>query len=218
LAAKAQRSVDVELPTDGRLARGVVRRHAIVEAATRLFARGGYGVVSVEELATAAGVSGPGVYRHFGGKEEILAAVIDQTAPAMFDPLPATGPPEARLRAFFERLAATTALHGQAISIATRDWPNLAEAARRSYRRSMAQRVDELAGLMRQWRPGVAEADAFVAVDVAIGVAVHIGHLGTGAHLTEERTRTLLPDLAMAVLAAAPENAAANAAGERSTA
>lgn len=42
-----------------------LRRRALLDAAARLFAERGFDRVSIEDLGSAAGVSGPAVYRHF---------------------------------------------------------------------------------------------------------------------------------------------------------
>ncbi len=52
------------------------RRRALLDAASRLFAERGFNGVTIEELGAAAGVSGPAVYKHFGGKQAILAALL----------------------------------------------------------------------------------------------------------------------------------------------
>ena len=52
------------------------RRAQLVAAAARLFAERGYESVAVEDVATAAGVTGPGVYRHFEDKQALLAEVV----------------------------------------------------------------------------------------------------------------------------------------------
>jgi AcrR family transcriptional regulator len=52
------------------------RRDALLGAAATLFARSGFNGVSIEDLGTAAGVSGPAVYRHFSGKQAVLAALL----------------------------------------------------------------------------------------------------------------------------------------------
>lgn len=50
----------------------------ILAVATDLFFDKSYGGVTVDEIGAAAGLSGPGIYRHFKGKGEILAAVFDR--------------------------------------------------------------------------------------------------------------------------------------------
>jgi AcrR family transcriptional regulator len=52
------------------------RRQVLMRAAARLFAEHGFTRVSLEELGAAAGVSGPAVYRHFDGKQAVLAALL----------------------------------------------------------------------------------------------------------------------------------------------
>ncbi|WP_285726541.1 TetR/AcrR family transcriptional regulator [Psychromicrobium xiongbiense] len=66
---------DTEQPTLRSRAKAS-RREAILRAAARLFAQRGFHGVSLEELGSAAGISGPGVYRHFAGKQELLAALL----------------------------------------------------------------------------------------------------------------------------------------------
>lgn len=52
------------------------RRAALLQAAAALFAERGYSGVSLEDLGAAAGVSGPAVYRHFPGKQAVLAELL----------------------------------------------------------------------------------------------------------------------------------------------
>ncbi|MCA0158788.1 TetR/AcrR family transcriptional regulator [Tsukamurella sp. M9C] len=60
----------------GTRLRPAERRRQLVDAATALFLEQGYGKVSVSDIARAAGISGPSVYRHFPDKEAILAAAM----------------------------------------------------------------------------------------------------------------------------------------------
>ena len=52
------------------------RRQALLSAAASLFALHGFSRVSLEDLGAAAGVSGPAVYRHFPGKQAVLADLL----------------------------------------------------------------------------------------------------------------------------------------------
>ncbi len=52
------------------------RREALLSAAARLFAERGYSGTSIEDLGAAAGVSGPALYKHFSGKQAMLAAIL----------------------------------------------------------------------------------------------------------------------------------------------
>jgi len=53
-------------------------RRRLLDAAVQIFDRKGYGAASVREIAEAAGVTKPVVYYHFGSKEGLLVAVLDQ--------------------------------------------------------------------------------------------------------------------------------------------
>src|SRR5690349_3745650 len=52
------------------------RRSQILIAAADLFARRGYHGVSIGELGAAVGLTGPALYRHFRGKEDLLAEIL----------------------------------------------------------------------------------------------------------------------------------------------
>jgi AcrR family transcriptional regulator len=54
------------------------RRQAIVDAATRVFMAGSYGGATTAEIARAAGVSEPLLYRHFGSKRGLYLACLEQ--------------------------------------------------------------------------------------------------------------------------------------------
>lgn len=55
------------------------RRQRILDAAGQCFAASGFAKTTVEQIALRAGVSKGLVYHHFGGKEEILQAVLERT-------------------------------------------------------------------------------------------------------------------------------------------
>ena len=55
-----------------RTGRGVSRREAILDAATKLFSTRGYADTGIDDIGEAVGVTGPAVYRHFASKQELL--------------------------------------------------------------------------------------------------------------------------------------------------
>lgn len=54
------------------------RRTTILEAGGRLFGERGYEGTTVEDVAAAAGVTKPIVYRHFGSKEGLYLAILER--------------------------------------------------------------------------------------------------------------------------------------------
>ncbi|MER8187656.1 TetR/AcrR family transcriptional regulator [Kitasatospora sp. NPDC094015] len=55
---------------------GLTRRDQIRKEAARLFAARGFLGVGVDEIGKAVGISGPGLYRHFAGKDAMLADLL----------------------------------------------------------------------------------------------------------------------------------------------
>ena len=64
-------------------ANGPGRREAILDAAIELFRQRGFHSVGIDEVGTAAGISGPGVYRHFASKGALLVALFDSITERM---------------------------------------------------------------------------------------------------------------------------------------
>jgi AcrR family transcriptional regulator len=63
--------------TSGRLP-AAERRAGLVDAALRVFADGSYDGATTAEIARAAGVSEPILYRHFGSKRDLYVACLDE--------------------------------------------------------------------------------------------------------------------------------------------
>ena len=56
------------------------RRHQIIDAAVPIFARKGYAAAGTVEIAQAAGVSEPTIYRYFESKQELYIAAMRRNA------------------------------------------------------------------------------------------------------------------------------------------
>ena len=53
------------------------RRHALIETAIRVFSEGSYRGTTTSEIARAAGISEPILYRHFDSKRALYLAALD---------------------------------------------------------------------------------------------------------------------------------------------
>jgi len=84
------------------------RRH-ILAVARELFMSRGYRAVSTREIATVVGITQPALYHHFGGKEELYIAVLEDElrtrSQAMWEAARLDLPPRQR----FEAIASVTA-------------------------------------------------------------------------------------------------------------
>ncbi len=56
------------------------RREQLLDVAAELFARAGYARATTAELAKAAGVTEPIIYRHFASKRDLFVDLIERTA------------------------------------------------------------------------------------------------------------------------------------------
>lgn len=59
-------------------ARGVRTRHQLLEAAAEVFAEHGYGASTISEVLARAKVTKGALYFHFGSKEKLLEAVLEE--------------------------------------------------------------------------------------------------------------------------------------------
>ena len=59
------------------------RKRQIIERARDVFAAQSYSKVGTADLARAAGISEPALYRHFAGKKELFVATLRQTGPRL---------------------------------------------------------------------------------------------------------------------------------------
>jgi AcrR family transcriptional regulator len=81
------------------------RRALIVEAAGSLFGEQGYEGTRLDEIAAAAGVTKPIVYRHFDSKRDLYLALLDRHRDDLVGfvaSMPTEGSPEERLRAVLD--------------------------------------------------------------------------------------------------------------------
>jgi AcrR family transcriptional regulator len=62
---------------------GVKRDRKILLAAQRLFHERGFDAVGMDEVGETAGITGPAIYRHFSGKDELLGTLFDEAVSAL---------------------------------------------------------------------------------------------------------------------------------------
>jgi AcrR family transcriptional regulator len=62
----------------GPYVKGIARRQEIVDVALELLANRGMRASTLQEIAARVGISAPGVLHHFGSKENLLIAVLEE--------------------------------------------------------------------------------------------------------------------------------------------
>ena len=83
-----------------------VTRRAILDACLKLFARHGFSTTSIDDIASAAGITKGAVYWHFENKEELFQAILEEIrarwVESVQQPLSKESAPVKRLAALFD--------------------------------------------------------------------------------------------------------------------
>lgn len=127
------------------------RRELITEAAGRLFGERGYDDTRLDDIAAAAGVTKPIVYRHFDSKRDLYLALLARhrdDLPTFVNAMPADVEPREWLRAVLESWLSYVETHSYAWKMLFRDTGGGPEV--QAFRRDVHARAREvLAGLIR---------------------------------------------------------------------
>lgn len=188
-----------------RGSRGALRREEILAAAAALFARRGFHGVTIDDIGAAVGMSGPGIYRHFHGKEAVLAEMLV----GISERLLAEG--SRRVVAAVDAGAALGALLDWHISFAlsepdlitvqTRELGNVPEPARRQIRRLQRLYIEEWVTVASELSPLASPARLRTALHAIFGLLNSTPH--SASELPADAMADLLRAMAQAALAAA---------------
>ncbi|MGQ4616685.1 TetR family transcriptional regulator [Nocardia sp. R7R-8] len=174
------------------------KHELLLRKAVELFHERGYPNVSVEDIATAAGLSAASaVYRFYRGKSDILAAAFRRAAERVSG---AVGPAVAAATDSEDALTALIT-HYVAGSFAERaltfvyytEFQHIPAEERTVLRNIQRLSVEEWARLLREVRPELAPAEARTLVHAAFAVVVDLGRaFGNEPLAAQERVRLLM--------------------------
>lgn len=189
------------------------RRQQILSTAADLFAARGFHGVSMGDIGAAVGVSGPALYKHFAGKEDILGQCLlhasDQLLAGARELLSdggarlAVGQPESELdaEAALEALVARHAdfaLDNPAlIVVQEREWGVLGADTRAQVRKRQLAYIEVWCDALRPLRPDLSAQQARAAVQAAFGLLNSTPH---SARIGRDAMRSLLTRMARAAL------------------
>jgi AcrR family transcriptional regulator len=134
------------------------RREQILRAAAQLFAERGARAVGVDDVGAAVGVTGPAIYRHFSGKDAMLAEMLvriserllaggtERTAAAGDDPA-------AQLRALIAFHVDFALDNPALITVQDRDLGSLGDADAAQVRRLQRRYVEVWVGVLARLLP-----------------------------------------------------------------
>lgn len=166
----------------------LTRREQILATAAGLFAARGFHGVSVAELGTACGISGPALYKHFASKDAVLAEMLIGISERLLavgrDRVTAAAGPREAVAALVD-WHVDFALRDQAlIVVQDRDWSSLPDAAREEVRWLQREYVDLWAAQLRLVDPTRGRDEARAQAHATFGLinsTPHSGKLPDGA-------------------------------------
>jgi AcrR family transcriptional regulator len=177
------------------------RREQILATAAALFAERGFHGVSVVDLGTACGISGPALYRHFASKDDLLAAMLVSISEELLrvaeERVAAADGPEAALRALVDWHVDFALSNKPLIVVQDRDWASLPDEARERVRTLQRRYVDLWAAQLRALDPGLTARSAQATAHAVFGLINSTPH---SARLSEPEMRTLLTEMALRAL------------------
>ena len=173
---------------DRRTAGRQDRREQILATAAELFAYRGFHGVSIDELGTAVGISGPALYRYFASKDamlsEMLVGISERLLAEGSRRMAGTDGAAAALRALIGWHVEFALTEPALITVQERNLAHLPEADRHRVRQLQRRYVETWVDVLLQVLPDADEATARAAAHAVFGLinsTPHSALLDTGA-------------------------------------
>ncbi|MEV1050812.1 TetR/AcrR family transcriptional regulator [Streptomyces sp. NPDC049887] len=160
------------------------RREQILKEAARLFAERGFHGVGVDEIGAAVGISGPGLYRHFPGKDAMLAELLVGISGRLLDGgrrrvAEADGVPEQVLSSLIDGHIDFALDDRPLITLHDRELDRLRDSDRKLVRQLQRQYVELWVDVVRRLHPETGENQVRAAVHAVFGLLNSTPHLGS---------------------------------------
>ena len=147
------------------------RERKILDAAAELFYESSYHGVGVDAIGDRAGLSGPAIYRHFTGKDEILATLLNETLDGLISSTTAIyDDPRRDLDRLIRQQVEFTMAHRHLINIYQREVRALADPWRRQYVRRLEQYAGRWEAAIARCYPQASPRAVTLAAQAALGL------------------------------------------------
>jgi AcrR family transcriptional regulator len=182
---------------------GADRRAQIRKVAAGLFAANGFHGVSIEDIGAACGMSGPALYKHFAGKDAILADLLLGISEHLLTggrmQVASASSPDDALAALISFHLDFALTDPDLIRVHDRDLANLGTDARR-VRRLQRAYVEVWREALQDSRPELSDQQARARVHAVFGLLNSTPYSGIGSD--PAAMRAILTAMATAALAA----------------
>ena len=184
------------------------RHAAILHEAAALFAERGFSGVSLEDIGSAVGVSGPALYRHFANKQALLGAILVEVSERLLSGgrsvITDHDRPADRLDALIAFHVAFALRDADVIRVQDRDLARLSDADRHTVRRLQREYVEVWIGILSAVHPARDEDDLRVRAHACFGLINSTPHTSRAlrGQATQSDVRGILQTMARAALTA----------------
>ncbi len=166
------------------------RRSQILDAAVKLIVANGHSSCTLEQVASAAGISKPLIYKYFARREDLLRAILDREFTVLsgrgLDTLPRDMPIEKLIRGTVERALHYYAERGPIVRLLSTD-PAVADRVRAGNRGSRESTTDFfIRRFVKTY--GVPQDVAAIAVTLVVNAPIHTAQALRRRGIDTERT------------------------------
>jgi AcrR family transcriptional regulator len=180
------------------------RREQILRAAARLFAERGSRAVGMDDIGAAVGVTGPAIYRHFAGKDAMLAEMLVRISEFLLAGgservTDAGADPAAQLRALIAFQVDFALDNPALITVQDRDLGSLPDAEAAQVRRLQRRYVEVWVTVLARLHPTADAATCRARAHAVFGLINSTPH--SAGRLDRAATARLLADMAWAAAA-----------------
>ena len=178
------------------------RKEQILVATADLVARRGYHSVSIGDIGSAVGITGPGVYRHFESKSAVLVALFDRVIDELLGNVAQILSRGADEHEVLDELVADQVRFALTkrflIQVYLQEITNLPDEDRRRLRRKQRRYLEEWVKVMSVLRPDATYQEALSLVHAAISAIQSL--VNYNSPLSPEQLKALMNNAAKALL------------------
>jgi AcrR family transcriptional regulator len=194
--------------------RDMSRERQILDAAAKLFYERGFHKVGVDDIGERVGVTGPAIYRHFRGKDHVLATLYHEALDELFLRIGGRQEdPHAELEALIRAQAEFALAHRELLGTYTREDRSLADPWRKEVARRTTMHMKHWIGVLERCYPGRGTDEITSAAHAAVGLLHSIAHWPRAALQTPDLSSLLVELVSRGLSSLEATKPAATAAG-----